>query len=201
MSMLTFDSIKCVIESEERAKQSSRGGSLIDGVASTDPTCKCTTVVLAMTVLAFFLAACNKEKDVIYGVNEVPAIPANAEKNKLKSPAQYLAILHANLFQQALSSGNMVELTDVIEAFGDKSLIHEVIISNFMNRSDVILPPDSLLQANPDSFITETYQRFFVRPPSELEKEFFRNYLQSHENVTPELVYMAFALSEEYQFY
>jgi hypothetical protein len=145
--------------------------------------------------------SCNKERDVIYGVNEVPAIPANAEKNKLKSPAQYLAILHANLFQQALSSGEMVELTDVIEAFGDKSLIHEVIISNFMNKPGVILPPDSLMRANLDSFIVETYTRFFVRPPSELEKEYFRNYLQSHENVTPELVYMAFSLADEYQFY
>lgn len=152
-------------------------------------------------LIAICVMSCNKEKDVIYGVNEVPAIPTNAEKNKLKSPAQYLAILHANLFQQALSSSELVELTDVIEAFGDKSLIHEVIISNFMNKPNVILPPDSLMRANLDSFIVETYTRFYVRPPSELEKEYFKNYLQSHENVTPELVYMAFALSDEYQFY
>jgi len=156
-------------------------------------------ILLLLFLLGF--ASCNKEQDVIYGVNEVPAIPTNAEKNKLKSPAQYLAILHANLFQQALSSSELVELTDVIEAFGDKDLIHEVIISNFMNQTGVILPPDSLMRANLDSFIVETYTRFFVRPPSELEKEYFRNYLQSHENVTPELVYMAFSLSDEYQFY
>lgn len=158
------------------------------------------TMYLIAATLLIAVSSCKKE-DVIYGVNEVPAIPTNAEKNKLKSPAQYLAILHANLFQQALSSSDMVELTDVIEAFGDKSLIHEVIISNFMNKPDVILPPDSLMRANLDSFIVETYTRFFVRPPSELEKEFFRNYLQAHENVTPELVYMAFALADEYQFY
>lgn len=159
------------------------------------------TIIFLITVIGLIAVASCKKENVIYGVNEVPAIPANAEKNKLKSPAQYLAILHANLFQQALSSSEMVELTDVIEAFGDKSLIHEVIISNFMNKPDVILPPDSLMRANLDSFIVETYTRFFVRPPSELEKEYFRNYLQSHENVTPELVYMAFALADEYQLY
>ncbi len=154
-----------------------------------------------ITVTVLIAVSSCKNEDVIYGVNEVPAIPTNAEKNKLKSPAQYLAILHANLFQKALSSSEMVELTDVIEAFGDKSLIHEVIISNFMNKPDVILPPDSLMRANLDSFIVETYTRFFVRPPSELEKEYFSNYLQSQENVTPELVYMAFSLADEYQFY
>lgn len=157
--------------------------------------------IFLITIVALIAVSSCKKEDVIYGINEVPAIPANAEKNKLKSPAQYLAILHANLFQQSLSSGEMVELTDVIEAFGDKSLIHEVIISNFMNKPDVLLPPDSLVRANLDSFIVETYKRFFVRPPSELEKEYFRNYLQSHENVTPELVYMAFSLADEYQFY
>lgn len=159
------------------------------------------TVYFMMIVALIAVPSCHKEKDVIYGLNEVPAVPINAEKNKLKSSAQYLAILHANLFQQALSSNEMVELADIIEAFGDKSLIHEVIISNFMNKPGVILPPDSLMRANLDSFITETYKRFFVRPPSELEKEHFRNYLQMHENVTPELVYMAFALADEYQFY
>ncbi len=152
-------------------------------------------------ILLMVAFSCNKERDVIYGVNEVPAIPVNAEKNKLKSPAQYLAILHANLFQQALSSGELVELTDIVEAFGDKDLIHEVIISNFMNRPGVTLPPDSLMRSNIDSFIIETYTRFFVRHPSELEMEFFRNYLQSHERVSPELVYVAFSLADEYQFY
>jgi len=156
--------------------------------------------LFALSVL-IFTVSCNKEKDVIYGVNDVSAIPINAEKNKLKSPAQYLAILHANLFQQALSASELVELTNIVDAFGDKDLIHEVIISNFMNRLGVVLPPDSLMRSNIDSFIIETYTRFFVRPPSELEKEYFRNYLQSHERVTPELVYVAFSIADEYQFY
>ena len=156
---------------------------------------------LLWMLLALGVFACNKEKDILYGVNETPALPVNAEKNKLKSPAQYLAILHANLFQEALSSNELVQLTNIVEAFGDKALIHEVIISNFMNESGVILPPDSLMRNDMDAFIEETYKRFFVRQPTELEKEFFRNYLQANENVTPELVYLAFSLADEYQFY
>ncbi|GIV34736.1 MAG: hypothetical protein KatS3mg031_2271 [Chitinophagales bacterium] len=152
-------------------------------------------------IMLVSLLACNKEDEVLYGLNKVPSLPAHAEKNKLKSPAQYLAILYANMFQQALSSSGLIQLTDITEAFGDKDLIHEVIISNFMNRADVHIPSDSLMRADLDAFITETYKRFFVRQPTELEKEYFRNYLQAHENVTPEIVYMAFSLSDEYRFY
>jgi len=161
------------------------------------------TALQTACILIFFLAliSCNKEKDVIYGINEIESIPPNADKNKLKSPGQYLAILYANLFQKALSANELVELSDIIKAFGDKDLIHEVIIGNFMNKPDLILPPDSLMRADIDAFLEETYTRFFVRPPSEIEKTYFRNYIESNENITPELVYFAFALSNEYQFY
>jgi hypothetical protein len=154
--------------------------------------------------LIFFLVAliaCNKEKDVIYGLNEIETLPVNADKNKLKSPGQYLSILYANLFQTALSANGLVELSDIVEAFGDKDLIHEEIISNFMNDQGIILPSDSTMRADIDKFIEETYVRFYVRPPTELEKTYFRNYIESNENVTPELVYFSFALSNEYQFY
>ena len=152
-------------------------------------------------VFGCLIYSCKKEDDILYGLNEVNSIPPNAEKGKLKSSGQYLNILYANLFQTALSASKQVDLSDLVSAFGDKDLIHEVIISGFMNQSGIQLPPDSLLTTDRDAFIEEAYKRFYVRPPSELEKEFFKNYLSTHENVTPELVYFAFAISNEYQFY
>ena len=47
----------------------------------------------------------------------------------------------------------------------------------------------------------ETYKRFLVREPTEAETTYFKNYINSDPNVTPELVYFAFALSNEYLFY
>lgn len=149
----------------------------------------------------FILLSCNKEKDIIYGLNEIESVPPNADKGKLKSPAQYLSILHANLFQQALSSKDLVDLTDITEAFGDKDAIHEIILSNFMNRGGTDLPPDSVMRNDIDGFIEATYKRFFVRPPTKLEKAYFKHYIETNENVTPEMVYYAFSISNEYQFY
>ncbi len=70
-----------------------------------------------------------------------------------------------------------------------------------MNTSGTVKPSDSAMKADPEKFIIETYKRFYLRIPSELEKSFFRNYFASNPNVTPELVYTAFAASDEYLFY
>lgn len=152
---------------------------------------------LAILCLAFF--ACKQ--GVVYDVQEEAISPIDAQKGKLKSEGQYISILHANLFQKALSANELVEIENIIFGFGDKDLIHEVLISNFMNNNDVKLATDSFMHANTDQFLLDTYERFLVRTPSEAEKTWFKNYIETHPNVTPELIYFAFALSNEYLYY
>jgi len=155
-----------------------------------------------LTLCISILFSCKKEqKDPVYQLNDVYATPFNANKNKLKTTHQYILIMYANLFQKALSPNQLVEITRCIESIGDKQLAHEVVLSNFMNRQDVILPSDSLLQANPSFFIEETYKRFFVRDITEAERTYFMNFFNTHPNVTVEMVYTAFALSNEHQYY
>ena len=67
----------------------------------------------------------------------------------------------------------MVEITRCIESIGDKQVAHEIVLSNFMNSDDVIIPSDSLMRADLDVFLEETYKRFFVREITEAEREFF----------------------------
>lgn len=154
--------------------------------------------ILSILVLIGF-SSCEKDKE--YQVNEETILPPNANKTKLKSDQQYIAILYANLFQTALSSDNLFEASECIQSIGDKTLAHEVLISNYMNKPDVILPTNEEMRANLDLFITETYNRFLVRNPTEAERQYFKNYINTHPNVRPELVYFSFALSNEYQYY
>ena len=144
--------------------------------------------------------SCKKEEP-IYDVNQIQSTSYNANKDKLKSPAQYISILYANLFQQALSANELVEITRCIESIGDKEVAHEIILSNFMNKSGVTLPSDSLMRFDLNGFIEETYKRFYVRDITEAEREFFLNFFESHPDLTVEMVYYAFSLSNEYQFY
>ncbi len=153
--------------------------------------------VFLLTLLSLF--GCKRQ--IAYELNEEDIYPIDAQKGKLKTEGQYLAILHANLFQQALSANKVIELEDIIFGFGDKDLIHEVIISNLMNKQNVQLPSDSAMHADPEQFILNTYERFLIRRPSEAELTWFINYINNHPNVTTELVYFAFALSNEYLYY
>jgi len=146
-------------------------------------------------------AACKKEEDIIYGVNQVNADSYNSGKDKLKSTFQYISILYANLFQKALSANELVEITNCIESIGDKEVAHEIVLSNFMNKTGVIMPSDSLMRTDVDVFLEETYKRFFIRNITEAEREYFKNFLQTHPDVSVEMIYTAFSLSNEYQFY
>ena len=155
-----------------------------------------------LIVLAVFMSisSCKKD-DPIYDVNQIHSNSYNANKTKLKTPGQYISILYANLFQQALSANELVEITRCIESVGDKEIVHEVIISNFMNKEGVTIPSDSLMRADLNSFIVEAYKRFYVRNITEAEREYFLIFFESHPNISSEMVYTAFSLSNEYQFY
>ena len=103
-------------------------------------------LILLSLCFSLVFAACKKEEDITYGVNQVNADSYNSGKDKLKSTFQYISIVYANLFQKALSANELVEITNCIESIGDKEVAHEIVLSNFMNKTGVIMPSDSLMR-------------------------------------------------------
>ena len=160
-------------------------------------------ITLCAASLLFLTIANGCKKDIVadFKVNTEDVFDASLIKDKAKTNKQFISITYTTLFQRAVSSDALFRTERVIESFGDKFLINEVILSNYMNAPGVELPSDSLMKADPDQFITDTYKLFYVRIPSELEVSFFREYLEANPHVTSELVYTAFASSDEYQFY
>lgn len=157
--------------------------------------------MLFAALLLLSLVACRREEYLIYEVDPVDVQGVNYGKNKQKTTEQYIAILHANLFQKALSANQQVEISNLIESIGDKQVGFEMVVSNFMNRPDVIIPEMSEMRADVDAFIMDTYRRFLIRLPTEAEKAWFRNFIETNTFVTPEIVYLSFALCDEYQYY
>lgn len=151
-------------------------------------------------LVAVLAMGCKKDA-FIYEVDPVDLSQFDGDKDREKTNQEYAAILHANLFQTALSANDLYEIDQCIQSIGDKQLAREVIISNFMNKPGVMIPSDSLMHADVDAFIIATYNRFLVRNPTEAEKTWFRNMIAADPNVTTELIYFSFALSEEYLFY
>lgn len=160
-------------------------------------------LLLVLVSITLIFSSCKEEVkgEDEYVVNPVTSLPPNAGKNKAKTDQQYVAILHANLLQKALSANEIFEISQCIASIGDKEIVREVIISNFMNESGVQMPSDELMRADLRQFIINTFNRFLVRNPTEAEIEYFKNYIEANPNVTSELVYFSFALSNEYLFY
>lgn len=162
-----------------------------------------------LLVLTLSLFSCKKKEDDknLYQVNEVGVLPNNGDKTKMKTNEQYVSILYANLFQKALSPDQIFELSQCMESIGDQELAREVIISNFLNKPGIIKPSHVEMWSNLDQFIINTYNRFLVRNPTEAEKTYFKNYITANStvadssNVSPEIIYFSFALSNEYMFY
>ncbi|MBK9283936.1 MAG: hypothetical protein IPM51_06395 [Sphingobacteriaceae bacterium] len=158
-------------------------------------------VVLIASVL-FSITSCKKPKtEYQYGVNNENLLPPNVNKTRLKTTDQYISILYANLFQKALSSNNIFAISQAFDSVGDQILARQLLIANLMKKPGVKIPTVTEMNADLNTFITDTYVRFYVRKPSEAEKEYLKQFITADPNVTPELVYMSFALSDEYMYY
>lgn len=158
-----------------------------------------------LIIFALGLTNCKKETidDKIFQVNQVKLYPSAASKIKEKTESQWIAVLYTNLFQQALSAGDIYRAGQCITSIGDKELAREVIISNFMNFTSPmpIIPTNASMRANVDQFVLDTYERFLIRRPTEGEKEYFRNEIENDPLRSAEIVLFSFALSNEYLFY
>jgi len=157
--------------------------------------------IALVCLLCMAFLSCKKDRRVNYEVVSQTANDIVIDKNKAKTETQYISILYANLFQKALPINELVRTQNVIQSVGDRALVYEIILSNYMNLTGVVMPTDTEMKANPEQFIIDTYKQFYLRIPSELEKNFFLNYFEANPNVTPELVFTSFAASDEYLFY
>ena len=158
--------------------------------------------LVSIVFLSLFITSCKKENDAtLYQVNEEELLPSNINKKRLKTNEQYVSILYANLFQKALSANKVYDISQCFESIGDKVVAREVLISNFMNKPDVLIPSVTQMNANVEQFVIDTYKRFYIRLPTEAEKEYIKKSITADPNLTPELVYMSFALSDEYMYY
>ncbi|MDB9932497.1 MAG: hypothetical protein P8N07_04095 [Flavobacteriales bacterium] len=163
------------------------------------------TTYSLLILFALGLSNCKKEtlEDKVFQVNKVKLYPSASSKIKEKTESQWVAVLYTNLFQQALSAGDIYRAGQCITSIGDKELAREVIISNFMNSTSPIpqIPTNGDMRADINKFIKDTYERFLIRRPTEGEKQYFRNEITNDPLRTAEIVYFSFALSNEYLFY
>lgn len=157
-------------------------------------------LMLLLFIPLLLFTSCQKDYEV-YEVNEVQVKPVNSEKDKPKTNTQYISILYTNLFQEAIGPNKMLEALKAIQSVGDKQVAYDMLVSKYMNDGDVMLPAEDDMRMFPEQFVRDTYKRFLVRQPTEAELQWWLNYIESHPELTPELVYFAFATCNEHFHY
>lgn len=165
--------------------------------------------IAGLLSLTFFVS-CKKEivedvvyDNIIYQVDTVPVYQSNAEKDRLKTPLQYVSSLYSNLYYSSIPSNLLDNLVVYRLSIGDKTLINEMILNAFLEDPVVVanIPNNADMREDVDAFIEECYLRFYLRKPTEYEKYGLANIIEGDEEITVIDVYRSFLLSNEYMFY
>ena len=156
---------------------------------------------LTIYITIIYFVSCKQKVEVTYEVNSVDIYESKAQKTKPKNEAEYISILYTNIFQDAISPSALYQTQNVMYSIGDQAVAKELLLSNYFNLPGLSIPSDAYMKSNPEKFITETYKRFMLRSPSQSQIYFFKNYIEENPKVTVEMVYTAFAASDEYGFY
>ena len=110
--------------------------------------------------LSWILARVDRppEPDVTYGLQPLEIAASTADKDRVKSIDQWISILHADLFGEALGSAELFEITSLFSV-GDQEIAREVLVSNFMQEEDVQLPDPGAMTSDPDAFVDSMWHQ------------------------------------------
>ncbi len=158
------------------------------------------SVKLSLLLLPF-LAACTEKETLRYGLQDQVVYEDKTQKTKRKSESEYISILYTNLYQQPITPNQLYKTQQVVQSIGDRTLAWEMLLSNYFNKPGIQMPDETFMRAETDSFINMAYRRFYLRRPGEAERAWFRNFIRNRNDATVEMVFTAFAASDEYAFY
>ncbi len=168
------------------------------------------TIVFITSIVIFAFTSCKKEitqetiyDHIIYQVDTVAVYSSGTEKDRLKTPLQYISSIYSNLYYSSIPSNVLDNLVIYRYSIGDKSLVNEMIL-NAMLQDAVVqenIPTEDEMRADVNDFVQTSYLRFFLRNPTEYEKYTMKNMIDEDVSITPTDIYRAFLLSNEYMFY
>lgn len=155
---------------------------------------------LLFIAFGLLLFSCKKEQSNQYVIDPVH-VSQNGNKSNLKSDLQFVSIAYSDLFGQQISSQELTTLIATYNSVGDKALIIDLMLRNMLLKPGIIKAAKSEMQNDPETFITESFNRFLIREPSEMELWFFADILQKNAQLNPEDFYYALMSAEEYRYY
>jgi hypothetical protein len=157
-------------------------------------------LIFIFSVLLLF--SCKKEKKITYQLNDVPIENNSANKDHLKSTIEFISIAYSDIFGTVISTNKLAELSTIYKAFGDKKLIEQMVIKNFLNEPSIQIPQiDRSSSSTINIFVQNMYTKLYNRTPDEYELWFVADMIQKDITLTSELIYFSLMTANEYRYY
>ncbi len=158
-------------------------------------------ILITICAVIFLFSSCKKEKSYLYDVNSVVVTQPGGAKPNLKNTEEFVSIAYSDLFGIGISHTDLLKINLAYAAFGDKKLIEDMIIKNFLNDTGIVIPTSAAMRADVPAFTIASYKKFFNREPNSFETWFVGNAINADTTITPVLVYYSFMTSNEYRYY
>tara|TARA_B110000459_G_scaffold123943_1_gene136283 strand:+ start:122 stop:604 length:483 start_codon:yes stop_codon:yes gene_type:complete len=157
-------------------------------------------LIFLFSILILF--SCKKEKKVTYHLNDVNITQNSANKDHLKSTTEFISIAYSDIFGTVITNDKLSDLSAMYMAFGDKKLIEEMVIKNFLNEPTTHIPTiDRTSESTIQNFVADRYKKLFNRTPDEYELWFVTDMIQKDTSITAELIYFSLMTANEYRYY
>lgn len=158
--------------------------------------------LLSGGVLLSCLFSCKEiSKENLYELKDIEVKQNIYAKKFTKSDIEFLSVVYSDLFNRTMPSEDSKAVLELYNASGDTKTIVDMIIRNYLNRPDVIVPTSSEMRKDIKLFIRNCYKKFYIREPTQYEMNFFLNKISKNPNITPNEIFYSFLTSNEYRFF
>ena len=145
------------------------------------------------------MLSCTTE--YVFEVEPVQVVQSGSEKPNRKNNIEFISIAYADVFSSSISQTELNKLSVAYRSFGDKELVEDVLIKNFLNNRLAQIPSKTEMLQDVEQFIEDSYLRFYNREPSNYESWFLKKQIEDNTEIDPELIYYSMMTAEEYRFY
>lgn len=147
-------------------------------------------------------AACTKTQVFdVYEVDPVSADPSGSTKVTEKSDIEFVSIVYSDLFESQITVDELTTLIGAYKSLGDRNIIIDRIIRAYLKDPGVVKPSNAAMRADVKQFIRNSFKRFLVREPDELELWYWNKEIVADTSMTVEQVYYVLLTTEEYKYY
>ncbi len=149
----------------------------------------------------FAAIGCQKTGVRVYEIQNQPIKQDEINKKNFKKELEFVSLAYADLYQKPIGSDELQDAVQVFNANGDKALVVDLLIRDWLNRPEMQLPTNAQMRQNTADFVVNTYKKFYHRSPNEFEKWHWVNRLNTDNTLGADMVYYAFLISDEYKWF